>query len=290
VSNVAARKSVSPQGTVVWKTGGGKALGQFVVPSPNDGQCPGVGPAISGGNASFTVLRNRNRTYEYNGRTRTGASTCYRNQMNPVDANTGTNFLFELGSHYTFSFQTVVSLNGNVVYQDAPDGGLAVDLPAIVWQTHSYGGPPPGSRYEGGTCDLLVIQNTYSAYLGGYKRYGSPPTPRGGLATWNFHTCDERDFSGHAYNSPDTLHDGQVDDWQIDITAQIQPRSGGSVVVRRNGKIVYDAPSHVCDGSKPECWWNFGAYMFYWENTEEPPGWNHAGVTIQVNGMTLVKR
>lgn len=283
-----AKRSSALPGTIVWRTGGG-VLGQWK-PVDGNGQCPGVGPTIRGTHASFTVLRNRNRPYEYDGKNYLGASTCWRNQINPIDPNTGTNFLLTLGAHYTFKFQTVVTLNGNYLFQDARSGGLAVDVPAIVWQTHSYGQHiskewPDG----GGPCDLLVIQNTYREFSEGrIMKYGRPQP--GGLPVWNFHTCDENDFTGHAYNSPDTLHDGEADNWQIDITAQIQHHAGGSVVVRRNGAVVYDAPSHVCDGSWPECWWNFGPYMFYWESSEEPPGWNDAGVTVQINDMTLYQQ
>jgi hypothetical protein len=268
-------------GTVVWQTGGGSTLGQYVLPAASDGQCAGVGPVINGNNATFTSLRNTNATYNYNGTNYPGASTCYRNQMNPIDPNTGTNFMLANGTHYTFTFQTVVTLNGNVLYQGAASGGLAVDIPAIVWQTHSYGGP-------GGPCDLLVIGNTYVAYANGLTKYGV--VAPGGQAMWNFHTCDETDFTGNAYNSPDTLHDGQVDNWQIDITAETQGQgSPGSVVVQRNGSVVYNAASHTCDSSTTQCWWNFGAYTFYYESSEEPPGWNNAGITVQFNNMKLVK-
>jgi hypothetical protein len=276
-------------GTIVWRTGGG-TLGQWK-PVDGNGQCPGVVPTIRGTNASFTVLRNKNASYTWHGRTFPGASTCWRNQINPIDPETGSNFLLRLGAHYTFTFQTVVTLNGNYRFEDTKNGGLAVGVPAIVWQTHSYGQHISKAWPDGGgPCDLLVIQNTYREWsAGGIQQYGHSLRP-GGLPVWNFHTCDENDFTGHAYNSPDTLHDGQIDNWQIDITAQIQYHPGGSVVVRRNGAVVYDAPSHVCDGSWPECWWNFGPYMFYWENSEEPPGWNDAGVTVQVNNMTLYKQ
>ena len=267
-------------GTIVWQTGAG-TLGQYQLPTPSDGQCDGVGPVISGSNASFTVLRNTNGTYSYDGGNYSGSSTCWRNQMNPIDPNTGTNFLLGIGAHYTFAFQTVLTLNGNSLYQGAADGGLAVDIPAIVWQTHTYGG-------DGEPCDLLVIQNTYKAYIDGYTQYGT--VAQGGQPTWNFHTCDENDFTGNAYNSADTLHDGEVDNWQIDITAQIQGQNGGSVAVRRNGTVVYNAASHVCDSSTTECFWNFGPYMFYFGSSEEPPTWNNAGVTVQVNNMTLYKQ
>ncbi len=266
-------------GTVVWQTGD-PLLGQYVLPGADDGQCAGVGPVISGRNASFTVTRNANGN-TYGNTYYPGASTCWRNQMNPIDAATGTNFLLDMGRHYTFTFQTVLALNGNVVYEHGADGRLAVDLPAIVWQTHSYGG-------NGGDCDGLVIQNTYVASVNGSTQYGSPG--EGGAPIWTFRSCDESgDFASPAYNSPDTLHDGQVDNWQIDIVAQIQGQNGGSIVVRRNGTVVYNAPTHVCNASTPECFWNFGPYAFYFADTEEPPGWNNAGVTVQMNNMTLVK-
>jgi hypothetical protein len=263
--------------TIVWQTGGGK-LGQYVLPATTDGQCAGVGPTISGQNASFTVLRNTSRTYSYNGNTFNGASSCYRNQMNPVDPNTGTNFLLAMGKPYTFTFQTVVKFNGNDLYEGAKDGGLAVDIPAIVWQTHSDGG-------DGQPCDTLVIQNTYVAYANGITKYGA--VPQGGLPTWNFHSCAESDFTGAAYNSPDTLHDGEVDSWLISMTPALQGQSGGSIIVNRNGTQVYNSAAPACDSSTTQCFWNFGPYVFYWENTEEPSGWNNAGVTVDVNGMTL---
>ncbi|MDB5072558.1 MAG: cell surface protein [Candidatus Eremiobacteraeota bacterium] len=271
--------SSSSGGTLVWQTGGG-TLGQYDLPSTSDGQCSGVGPVINGNNATFTSLRNTSTTYSYNGHTYSGASTCYRNQMNPRDPSTGTNSLLVPGNHYTFTFQTVVTFNGNTLYQGASSGGLAADIPAIVWQTHSYGG-------SGSPCDLLVIGNTFVAYSNGVTKYGT--VSQGGLPTWNFHTCDESDYSGNAYNSPDTLYDGEVDNWQIDITAQIQGQSGGYIVVQRNGSVVYNAASHICDNSTSDCFWNFGAYTFYYETTEEPPGWNNAGITVQFNNMKLVK-
>jgi hypothetical protein len=275
--NFATSKVITLPGTVVWQTGGSGNLGQYTLVDSSNGQCAGVGPVINGSNASFTVTRNTSST------TYSGGSTCYRNQMSPMDPNnTSSNFLLTMGAHYTYYFQTVVTLNGNYLYQGAADGGIAADIPAIVWQTHSYGG-------SGQPCDLLVIQNTYKAYTAGSTQYGNP-VAQGGLPTWNFHTCDESDFTGNAYNSADTLHDGEVDNWQIDTIAQIQGQSGGTVTVRRNGTVVYNAASHVCDSSTTECWWNFGPYMFYWQTTEEPPGWNSAGVTIQVNKMTLVQQ
>ncbi len=269
------------QGTTVWQTGGGTTLGQYNLPAPSDGQCTGVGPIINGNNATFTSLRNTDTTYTYNGTVYNGASTCYRNQMNPVDASTGTNFLLNIGTHYTFTFQTVVTFNGNYVYTGTPDGGIGVDLPAIVWQTHSYGG-------SGQPCDALVLQNTYAAYVNGVTKYGVIPDPGGGQAIWDFRSCDESDFTGNAYYSNDTLHDGEVDNWQVDIVAQIQGQSGGSIVVQRNGSVVYNAASHVCDNSTTQCFWNFGAYTFYYHTSEEPPGWNNAGITVQFNNMKLM--
>jgi hypothetical protein len=201
--------------------------------------------------------------------------------MNPVDPSTGTNFLLNLGSHYTFTFQTVVTLNGNTAFRDdLPNGHLGVDIPAIVWQTHSYGG-------SGQPCAALVIGNTYAAWVNGITQYGTQSP--GGQATWNFYSCDEGNYASPAYNSPDTLYDGEVDNWQFDITAQIQGQSGGSIVARRNGTIVYNAATHICDSSTTQCFWNFGPYFFYWQNSEEPPGWNNAGVTVKFNNMTLTK-
>ncbi len=270
-------------GTVVWQTGGGN-IGQYTLPGASDGQCAGVGPTINGGNASFTVLRNTNATYTFRDNTpKPGASTCYRNQMNPIDPNTGTNYELAIGGRYTFTFQTVVTLNGNTAYRDdLPNNHIGADIPAIVWQTHTMNGDP---------CDTLVIGNTYASYVQGNMQYGTQSP--GGQATWNFHSCDDQLPGGpdHSYNSPDTLHDGEVDNWQFDITAQIQGTSGGSIVVQRNGTVVYNAPTSVCDksGLSPQCWWNFGAYFFYFESSEEPPGWNNAGVTVQVNNMKLVQ-
>ena len=283
--NFATSKIITLPGTVVWQTGGGTTLGQYVLPAASDGQCAGVGPAISGSNASFTMLRNTNATYNYDGTNYSGSSTCWRNQMNPIDPSTGTNFMLDAGMHYTYYFKTVVTLNGNTVYKYLSNGGLGVDIPAIVWQTHSYG-ENPGT----GPCDILAIGNTYVDYANGMTQYGV--VTDGGKATWSFHTCsDSSSFSGNSYNSPDTLYDGEVDSWQIDITAQLDGHSGGSVAVKRNGTVVYNAPSGDCDSTATNgCWWNFGPYMFYWENSGEPPGWNNAGVNVQVNNMTLVKQ
>lgn len=272
--------------TIVWQTGNA-TLGPNSVPL-GGGQCASPAPAISGNNVTFTVLRNTDGNYKYHTYDGPGSSTCYRNMMNPNDPNTGTNYLLALGTHWKFKFQTVVTLNGNTAYRDdLANDHFAADIPAIVWQTHSLNGATPPPDDKGGPCDELVIQNTYVAWVNGSTLYGSQSP--GGLATWNFHTCDDPEFGGNAYNSPDTLYDGEVDTWQIDIVAQIQGQSGGSVVVRRNGNVVYNAPSHVCDDSNPQCFWNFGAYVFYWENSEEPPGWNSNGVSITFNNMRLIK-
>ena len=270
-------------GTVVWQTGGG-TIGQYELPQ-GDGQCTNT-PVLNGANASFTVLRNTNTTYQFRDSTnKPGASTCYRNQMNPIDPNTGTNYELAVGGRYTFTFQTVVTLNGNYVYRDdLPNNHLAADLSAIVWQTHAMNGSP---------CDTLVIGNTYAAYVQGLTLYGTQSP--GGLPTWNFHSCDDGYNGGpdHSYNSPDTLHDGEVDNWQFDITAQMRGSTGGSIVVQRNGSVVYNAPTSVCEfddgGLSPQCWWDFGAYFYYFNSSEEPPGWNNAGVTVQVNNMKLVQ-
>lgn len=268
-------------GTIVWQTGNG-TLGDYVLPSTSDGQCSGVGPTISGNNASFTLTRNTSGTYNYDGvHTYSGASTCYRNQLNPVDHSTGTNWLFTLGQKYTFTFQTVVTMNGNTAFVDGLSGGhLAVDVPGLIWQAHSYGG-------DGGACTGLVIGNTHRAYESGITQYGTVSSP--GSAVWNFHGCDDNPTPTAQYYSADTIYDGEIDNWQIDVTAQIQGRSGGSIVVRRNGSVVYNTPNHVCDSSTTDCFWNFGPYMFYWENSEEPSGWNNAGVTVKFNNMTLIQ-
>jgi hypothetical protein len=77
-----------------------------------------------------------------------------------------------------------------------------------------------------------------------------------------------------------------VDTWQIEIDAQYDTH-GGHVTAYRNGTAVYDATAGVCDSAAVGCWWNFGPYMFYWQTTEEPPGYNSAGVSVDFNGMTL---
>jgi hypothetical protein len=264
----------------VWETGSGR-LGQYVFPAVEDGQCAGVGPTISGRNASFTVLRNTKATYTYHGKTFPGASTCWRNQINPIDATTGIQFLLHMGQPYVWTFETVVNFHGNFRYQGSPNGGIAADIPAIVWQTHSYNG-------DGEPCDLLVIQNTYVAYANGIDKYGL--VEQGGRPTWNFHTCAETDFTGSAYNSNDTLHDGQVDGWQIEMTPALLGKGGGSIVVYRNGSKVYQAHGPACDASTPDCWWNFGPYMFHFKGTEEPSGWNDAGITVEINNMKLMEK
>lgn len=267
-------------GTIVWQTGNG-TLGDYVLPTAGDGQCSGVGPTISGNNASFTLLRNTSGSYTYGGNTYSGASTCYRNQMDPVDHSTGTNWLFTLGQKYTFTFQTVVTLNGNTAYESsAPAGHLAVDIPGLIWQAHSYGG-------SGDTCTSLVITNTYRAYQEGITQYGTVSSP--GAAVWDFHSCDDNSTPTAQWHSSDTIYDGEVDNWQMDVTAQIQGRSGGSIVLRRNGVVVYNYPGHICDSSTTDCFWNFGPYMYYWENSEEPSGWNNNGVTVNFNNMTLIQ-
>jgi hypothetical protein len=279
-------------GTVVWRTGAGN-LGQYDLPSANDGQCsfdrskPGyVVPVVTGSNVSFTLLRNTDNTYTYEGKTYRGSSTCYRNQLNPRDPNTGTNSMLNPGSRYTFTFQTVVTLHGNTLNEGlGPGKGIAVDLPGIVWQTHSYGeGPTNGN----GPCDMLLISNTQADRWTGLY----PNSPPGGRPIWSFKTCSDSDNAvGRRYFSPDTLYDGEVDTWKIDIAAQLDGRSGGSVVVQRNGTVVYSAAAGVCDSHAYHgCWWNFGPYMYYWPNSNEPPGWNDAGITVQFKGMTLYKR
>ncbi len=119
--------------------------------------------------------------------------------------------------------------------------------------------------------------------MNGITQYGT--VGQGGQPVWNFRTCDDSVTTG--YWSPDTLHDGEADNWQINITAETQGSSGGSIVVWRNGILVYDKPNHVCDNSTQYCWWNFGPYTFYYNSSEEPPGWNNAGITVQYNDMTL---
>jgi hypothetical protein len=92
----------------------------------------------------------------------------------------------------------------------APDGGIAIDVPAIVWQSHAESGAAP--QNNGQPCAILVIQNTYVAYVNGDNNYGVIPDPGGGQAIWNFHSraAGESDFTGPAYNSLDInaeLHD-----------------------------------------------------------------------------------
>jgi hypothetical protein len=266
--------------TMLWQTGSG-TTGQYVLPAASDGQCAGVGPTINGDKATFTVLRNTNGSYtDDSGHTTPHTSTCWRNQMNPLDPNTNDNYQFTMGQHYSFFFQTVVTLNGNTFYGAAADGNYAVDIPAIVWQTHSWG-ENPGT----GPCDILAIGNTQQAANIGFPLYQN--VPPGGQPTWTFHTCSDPDgYSGHAYNSPDTLYDGEIDNWQIEIDAEYDTH-GGHVTAYRNGSPVYDTTAGICDSAAVGCWWNFGPYMFYWETTEEPSGFNNAGVTVKVKGMTL---
>jgi hypothetical protein len=277
----------SSPGTVLWKTGDG-TLGAYTLPAVADGQCSGVAPTVSGANASFTVLRNTNAPYTYNGTNfASGASTCWRNQMNPMNAS-GQVYEFKLGLPQKFTFQTVVNLNGNVLYEGVGNG-IAIDIPAIVWQSHAESGAAP---YDNGQpCAMLVIQNTYAAYVNGDNNYGVIPDPGGGQAIWNFHSCaaGESDFTGPAYNSPDIIQQGQVDTWEIDITPEMLGTAGSSIKVIRNGAVVYNTTSPICDntGLPNQCWWNYGAYMFHWKDSAEPPGWNNAGVNVQVNNMTL---
>ncbi|HEY0396006.1 MAG TPA: tectonin domain-containing protein [Candidatus Elarobacter sp.] len=273
-------QSPTVTGRVLWQTGSG-ATGQFLTPGQSDGQCPSPAPVVSGRNISFTVLRNTNGSYtDGNGHTTPGTSTCWRNQVNPVDPNTNTNLKFTMGQHYTFFFQTVVTLNGNTYYGAAPDGNYAVNIPAIIWQTHSWG-ENPGT----GPCDMLDISNTRREYNAGYTGYGT--VTGGGRPIWTFHTCsDPSGYTGPGYYSPDFLYDGEVDNWQIDIDAQYDTH-GGHVTVRRDGAVVYDAVAGVCDNTAVGCWWNFGPYMYFWQTTEKPSGFNEAGVTINVNNMTL---
>lgn len=268
--------------TTLWQTGSG----QSASPSPADGQCATPAAVVTGDNVSFTVKRNTNTSYtDVSGHTTPHTSTCYRNQINPIDPSTSDVYKFTMGQHYSFFFQTVVTLNGNTFYGAAPDGNYAVNIPAIVWQTHSYN-ENPGT----GPCDLLTIGNTQQAYNIGYvdPTHSSIYTnvPPGGQPTWTFHTCSDPDgYHGNAYNSPDALHDGEVDNWQIEIDAQYDTH-GGHVTAYRNGTPVYDATAGVCDSAALGCWWNFGPYMFYWKTTEEPSSYNAAGVTVNVNGMT----
>jgi hypothetical protein len=294
--NFDANKIITLPGLPVWQTGS-STIGQYDLPGIDDGQCSYdstrsdyVRPVITGSNASFTVLRNKNKTYNYPDPTSPpipGASTCWRNQLNPRDQSTGTNYMFSIGSHYTFTFQTVVTLNGNTVYSGVPGReGLAGDIPAIMWQTHSY-----GQQYGHGPCDVLTIENTnYDSWTG---LYDSATVANGGKAAWGFSSCSDPNNHtiGNRYFSADTLHDGEVDNWQIDITAQLVGQPRGRVMVQRNGSVVYNNDTGVCDADATHgCWWNFGPYMELWENTEEPAGWNNAGVTVQFNNMTLLKQ
>jgi hypothetical protein len=146
---------------------------------------------------------------------------------------------------------------------------------------HSYGG-------DGGACTSLTINNTYVAYVNGIKTYGT--VPQGGAPIWNFHDCNNNQFGTGTYNSPDTLHDGQVDQWEIDMTPTVLGQSGGSIVVYRNGAQVYSTKGAACDASTTNCFWNFGPYMFFWATTEKPSGWNDAGVKVEVDDMTLKAR
>ena len=262
---------------VVWQVGGGN-LGQYSLPFPSDGQCSGVGPKIVGQNATFAMARNTMGTYSYNGTTYPGASTCFRNQMNPIDPNTGDIYLLQFGKAYVWTFTTVVNLNGNSRYQGASSGGLAADIPMNVLQIHSYSG-------DGGACTNLDIQNTYVEGLNGFARYSG--VPQGGQPVWNFHSCTEGSFGAGAYVSPDIITDGEVDNWEIDAVPVQIGSPGGSWIVYRNGVQVYNTKGEACDTSTSQCFWNFGNYPNLWENTEEPPGWNDAGTTLQINNMTL---
>jgi hypothetical protein len=258
--------------TTLWQTGNANA-GGYVLPSSDDGQCASPAPVISGNSVSMTILRNtNNQTYP-------GGSTCYRNQVNPLDPNTGSNLMFTMGTHYTFHFQTAVTLNGNSGYGGHPGGGYAVDIPAIVWQTHSWG-ENPGT----GPCDMLVIDNTRRRYNAGYGGQVNEP----GQPMWSFHTCsDPNSYAGLSYVATDIIQDGQVDNWQIEIDAQYDTH-GGHVTVVRNGTQVYDnGAAGICDSAAVGCWWNFGPYFFYWQDTYERTTYNSAGVTVNVNGMVL---
>ena len=275
-----ARAVTTLDPTVVWQVGGG-TLGQYSTPYPTDGQCSGVGPKITGHNATFDMIRNTNSTYNYNGTVYPRASTCWRNQMNPIDPKTGEIYLLQFGQTYVWTFTTVVNLNGNFTYQGASDGGLAGDIPMNVLQIHSYNG-------DGGACTTLDIQNTYVEAHNGITKYGD--VPQGGKPVWAFHSCTEGDFGPGAYSSPDFIYDGEVDDWEIDAVPVQIGSSGGSWTVYRNGVQVYHTNGEACDTSSPQCFWNFGNYPYLWENTEEPPGWNNAGTTLQINNMTLRRK
>jgi hypothetical protein len=198
--------------------------------------------------------------------------------MNPIDPNTGTNFRPTFGQAYTWTFQTVVHLNGNHVY----NSGLAADIPGLVWQMHSYGGSD--------ACTSLVIGNTYVAYVNGISKYGT--VAPGGQPIWNFHDCSNGDYGTGAYNSPDTLTEGEVDNWKFNITPVQLGQTGGLLKVYRNGAQVYSTNGAACGNDVPSsngCFWNFGPYMFFWKNTSEPSGWSAAGITVNINGMTLQK-
>jgi hypothetical protein len=99
--------------------------------------------------------------------------------LNPIDSNTGEELIFTNGQQYRLTFQTVVTLNGNYVDYNLSNGGLAYDLPAIVWQAHSYGQP--------GACTSLVLDNTWKVNYNNPNLYPNPPS--GGQPAWNFHTC-----------------------------------------------------------------------------------------------------
>jgi len=266
--------SVAATSALVWQKG------SEVRPVIGNGQCGG--DATPADPATYTLPLRR----DTNGREEPMSSACYRNQYMPQED--GHDFFLRLGSHYTFVFETVVYLNKNYVY----DGGHEADLPGLVWQTHGEAGIGHGAD----PCDSLVIQNT--AFVNGNsddlhvtKPYRN--VPPGGQPVWNFHTCDKGDYSDYlppAYNSPDVIAEGQHDRWQIDIVAQVVGHApAGRIVVHRNGAVVYDAPSSVCAGDQPLCWWNFGPYMFHWPTSHKPPSFNADGVTVQFKNLRLYK-
>lgn len=268
---------------VAWQAG--NSTSAAVTESPYNGQC---GNATSSADIVFTLYRGIAVAA-------TPTSTpipCLRNQLHPKDSN-GNDFYLQLNSpqpaSYTFTFETVVTLNGNTAYR----GNDGAELPGILWQSHGENGNP---------CAVLEIQNTRFLNVSGLASPYPNAEPTG-QPVWSFSTCDyevepPNSPTGSpspvlqgAYNGTDVITQGEDDKWQIDIVPQLRSHSGGPnggyIQVHRNGNIVFDHAASICWDGEPNCWWNFGPYMYHWDSP--PTYYDSRGITVEFKNTTLYK-
>lgn len=267
-----AQQMKSPS-TVAWQAGNSTSSW---MPVQGNNQC---GNPVASADILFTLKRSVNADGSYGG-------DCLRNQIEPQDS--GHNFWLQLGASYTFTFETITTLNGNTAYR----GGDGADLPGMVWQSHGENGHP---------CAVLEIQNTRFLNVSGLPSPYPNAEPTG-QPVWSFSTCDyENEPAGsatspspvlpHAYNGTDVVAQGADDTWQIDVVPQLRLNSGGPnggyIQVHRNGNIVFDNAASFCWDGESQCWWNFGPYMYHWNSP--PTYYDPAGITVEFKNTTLYK-